>query len=85
MYMYSIDAQYCVIIVLPNSFQCNVHSYQSVAPGAEGGAPVETRSGRWLRFNDIIVDEFVMSDSALEAECFGGSYKPKSTDGMYVC
>ena len=38
---------------------------------------METRLGRWLRFNDTLVDEFVLHDSALEAECFGGSYKPK--------
>ena len=33
--------------------------------------------GRWYRFNDTVVEEFEMSDAALEAECFGGSYKPK--------
>jgi len=41
---------------------------------------VETNSGRWLRFNDILVDEFAMSDPAMEAECFGGSYKAKPND-----
>ena len=53
-------------------------SRDSILPGVEGGAPVETQLGRWLRFNDTLVDEFVLNDSALEAECFGGSYKPKA-------
>ncbi len=53
-------------------------SCKSVLPGVEGGAPVETRQGRWLRFNDTLVDEFVLNDNALESECFGGSYKSKS-------
>ena len=49
--------------------------------------PLETPSsseGRWLRFSDILVDEFTMGDTALEAECFGGSYKAKSGDGECV-
>jgi len=36
---------------------------------------------RWYRFNDTVVDEFVMNDDALAAECFGGTYKSKATDG----
>lgn len=35
---------------------------------------------RWLKFNDTIVEEFAMTDSALEAECFGGSIKTSSSD-----
>lgn len=44
-------------------------------------AIIEASSGKWLRFNDNLVDEFTMSDSSLEAECFGGSYKAKANDG----
>ena len=40
-------------------------------------------SGRWLRFNDTKVEEFTMSNAALEAECFGGSYKAKPSDCKY--
>lgn len=40
-----------------------------------------TSAGRWLRFSDTQVEEFNMSDAALEAECFGGSYKAKPSDG----
>ena len=36
--------------------------------------------GQWLRFNDVLVDEFSMSYSALVAECFGGTYKPKPSE-----
>ena len=38
------------------------------------------RISRWLKFNDTIVEEFAMTDSALEAECFGGSIKTSSSD-----
>ncbi len=36
---------------------------------------------RWLRFNDVDVDEFLMSDVTVETECFGGTYKPKQNEG----
>ena len=42
---------------------------------------VGASSGKWLRFNDNLVDEFTMSEASLEAECFGGSYKAKANDG----
>ena len=40
-----------------------------------------TEGSRWYRFNDTVVDEFVMNDDALAAECFGGMYKSKAADG----
>ena len=42
---------------------------------------IDASSGKWLRFNDNLVDEFTMSEASLEAECFGGSYKTKANDG----
>ena len=33
--------------------------------------------GKWFKFNDTIVEEFEMTDAAIEAECFGGTYKAK--------
>ena len=44
-------------------------------PGDDSEEPM------WYRFNDTMVDEFVMHDEALAAECFGGSYKSRSGDG----
>lgn len=41
----------------------------------------ETAAGCWLRFNDTVVDEFAMNQASLESECFGGSYKAKTSDG----
>ena len=38
-------------------------------------------SGHWLRFNDVSVDEFSLTDVAVEAECFGGTYKAKANEG----
>ncbi len=35
---------------------------------------------RWLKFNDTLVEEFVFTDSLLEAECFGGAIKTTSSD-----
>ena len=40
-----------------------------------------TEESRWYRFNDTVVDEFIMNDAALGAECFGGMYKSKAADG----
>lgn len=63
--------------------------YPSTIPeeveGEEAPPPLSSDSptGRWLRFNDTKVEEFMMSDSALEAECFGGSYKAKPSDSEY--
>ena len=37
--------------------------------------------GPLVRFNDVIVDEISLNDVAVEAECFGGTYKAKSSDG----
>lgn len=42
---------------------------------------VGPEDSRWYRFNDTVVDEFMMNDDALAAECFGGTYKSKATDG----
>ena len=40
----------------------------------------------WLRFNDVLVDEFSMDYVALESECFGGTYKPKpGEENMTYC
>ena len=30
---------------------------------------------KWFKFNDTSVDQFDMTDEALAAECFGGSFK----------
>ena len=40
-----------------------------------------TEDSKWYRFNDTVVDEFIMNDNALAAECFGGTYKSKAADG----
>lgn len=46
---------------------------------------VSGTTGQWLRFNDVLVDEFSLSDIAVEAECFGGTYKAKTNDCEYIC
>ena len=39
-----------------------------------------TNKGKWFKFNDTVVEEFEMSEGALEAECFGGKYKARVYD-----
>lgn len=36
--------------------------------------------GKWFKFNDTIVEEFDMTDSTVEQECFGGMYRAKVFD-----
>jgi ubiquitin carboxyl-terminal hydrolase 9/24 len=50
-----------------------------------------SNKGKWFKFNDTIVEEFEMGDAAVEAECFGGTYKAKvyeqckySTSGRHM-
>ena len=40
---------------------------------------------RWLKFNDTIVEEFLLMDSTLESECFGGSIKSNTADPCKHC
>ena len=48
--------------------------------------------GKWFKFNDTVVEEFDMTDTSVEQECFGGVYKAKVFDSselgcacVYVC
>lgn len=47
----------------------------------DASVEVSHDTGCWLRFNDVVVDEFAMNQVSLESECFGGSYKAKTSDG----
>ncbi len=48
---------------------------------SSGNGSTGSGSGHWLRFNDVSVDEFGLNDVAVEAECFGGTYKAKANEG----
>ena len=60
-----------------------------VAAPPMGGIPedqevpssVMSSDGSWLRFNDVVVDEFSLNNVSVEAECFGGTYKAKPNEG----
>jgi hypothetical protein len=41
----------------------------------KGHAAVNANKNRWFKFNDTTVEEIVMTDETLEAECFGGKFK----------
>ena len=42
-----------------------------------GTTMTNNTKGKWFKFNDVVVEDFDMSEAAVEAECFGGNYKPK--------
>ena len=55
--------------------QCCLLSYRSDVSPSSSSIPEEQAvtnvPGHWLRFNDVLVDEFSLNDVAVEAECFG--------------
>ena len=40
----------------------------------------EKEEERWLRFNDTLVERFIIDEFTLETECFGGSVRSNSSD-----
>ena len=58
-----------------------VHSGQANAGHYYSFIKDRNRSNTWLKFNDTTVEEFEMTDEALKQECFGGSFKVKTTSG----
>jgi ubiquitin carboxyl-terminal hydrolase 9/24 len=44
----------------------------------KGHAAVNANKNRWFKFNDTTVEEIVMTDETLEAECFGGKFKVRN-------
>lgn len=82
---------YELVGVVVHSGQASAGHYYSfikdrkrgVGGGVSGGntsASDGSSKSRWFKFNDTSVEEFEMTDSTLEAECFGGTYKAKSYD-----
>lgn len=67
--VYYVSFFICRNFVIPSFFFFDISLHRSKSAN---GKP------KWYKFNDTIVDEFEMGDAAVEAECFGGSYKPKS-------
>ena len=77
---------YELVGVVVHSGQASAGHYYSFIKDRKRGGSGSTSSmdgsskSRWFKFNDTSVEEFEMTDSTLEAECFGGTYKAKSYD-----
>ncbi|XP_022101626.1 ubiquitin carboxyl-terminal hydrolase 24-like isoform X2 [Acanthaster planci] len=74
---HTMEDLYHLVGVIVHSGQANAGHYYSFIKDRWGTTMTNSNKGKWFKFNDTMVDEFEMSDAALEAECFGGSYKPK--------
>ncbi|XP_038074652.1 ubiquitin carboxyl-terminal hydrolase 24-like isoform X2 [Patiria miniata] len=68
---------YHLVGIIVHSGQANAGHYYSFIKDRWGTTMTNNSKGKWFKFNDTVVDEFDMSEAALEAECFGGNYKPK--------
>ena len=47
-------------------------------------AETEKEEEQWLKFNDTLVEEFIINESTLETECFGGSVRSSSSEGLIL-
>ncbi|XP_060555692.1 ubiquitin carboxyl-terminal hydrolase 24-like isoform X1 [Ruditapes philippinarum] len=68
---------YELVGVVVHSGQANAGHYYSFIKERRGTVLNNSNKGKWFKFNDTIVEEFEMGDAAVEAECFGGTYKAK--------
>ncbi|XP_071953763.1 ubiquitin carboxyl-terminal hydrolase 24-like [Antedon mediterranea] len=75
-----LDELYQLVGVLVHSGQANAGHYYSFIRDRWGTSMNNTSKGKWFKFNDTVVEEFEMTDNTIEAECFGGTYKPKFYD-----
>ena len=76
-YMSSYFFRYELVGVVVHSGQANAGHYYSYIKDRRPVVQSLTRKNKWFKFNDTTVEEFEMNDSALGAECFGGTYKVK--------
>ncbi|XP_043941443.1 ubiquitin carboxyl-terminal hydrolase 24 [Protopterus annectens] len=67
---------YELVGVIVHSGQAHAGHYYSFIKDRR----VCTAKGKWYKFNDNVVEEFVLNDDTLEYECFGGEYRPKVYD-----
>ncbi|ELT87807.1 hypothetical protein CAPTEDRAFT_215538 [Capitella teleta] len=73
---------YDLVGIVVHSGQANAGHYYSFIKDRRGNYMNNPNRGKWYKFNDTVVDEFEMTESALEAECFGGTYKAKVYDNV---
>ncbi|XP_052775472.1 ubiquitin carboxyl-terminal hydrolase 24-like isoform X3 [Mya arenaria] len=68
---------YELVGIVVHSGQANAGHYYSFIKERRGTVLNNNNKGKWFKFNDTVVEEFDMTDAAIEAECFGGTYKAK--------
>ncbi|XP_064607447.1 ubiquitin carboxyl-terminal hydrolase 24-like isoform X2 [Liolophura sinensis] len=71
---------YELVGIVVHNGQANAGHYYSFIKDRRGTVLTNNQRGKWFKFNDNIVEEFEMSETTLEAECFGGTYKAKIYD-----
>lgn len=73
-------ASYELMGVVVHTGQASAGHYYAYIRDHRGTQLSNDSHGRWFKFNDTSIDEFQMTDEAMEAECFGGKYKAKVID-----
>ncbi|XP_068228806.1 LOW QUALITY PROTEIN: ubiquitin carboxyl-terminal hydrolase 24-like [Palaemon carinicauda] len=68
---------YELVGVIVHSGQASAGHYYSYIKDRRGDPLTNPNKGRWFKFNDTTVEPVEMTDSLLEQECFGGTYKAK--------
>ena len=63
-----------------HSGQANAGHYYSYIKDRRPPHISRVNHNKWFKFNDTSVDHFDMTDDALAAECFGGSFKTNPKD-----
>ncbi|ROT66789.1 putative ubiquitin carboxyl-terminal hydrolase 24 [Penaeus vannamei] len=70
-------AMYELVGVIVHSGQASAGHYYSYIKDRRGDPLTNPNKGRWFKFNDTTVEPVEMTDTLLEQECFGGTYKAK--------
>ncbi|XP_014661859.1 PREDICTED: ubiquitin carboxyl-terminal hydrolase 24-like [Priapulus caudatus] len=76
----AVATTYELVGVAVHSGQANAGHYYSFIKDRSGNALTNANRGKWFKYNDTTVEEFLMNNDSLEAECFGGTYKAKVYD-----
>ncbi|XP_071490931.1 ubiquitin carboxyl-terminal hydrolase 24-like [Diadema antillarum] len=74
------DDLYHLVGVVVHSGQANAGHYYSFIKDRSGTSITNISKGKWFRFNDTQVEEFIMTDTRLEEECFGGAFRVRSCE-----
>ena len=77
----TVSHNYDLVGVVVHSGQASAGHYYSFIKDRRGNSVTNPNKNKWFKFNDTTVEEFEMTEEALEAECFGGKFKVKKKEG----